>query len=915
MTHLITLLLFLATLGFAAAPWQVTNPEGNLKMTVYQRAGDSAVVRINYGRDNLAMDATMRIGFSEYKVESQSYYVVVPAYMKQKLTIWRKDDPGNRIELLIPSLEPKRLIEFNISEQTVNTAKGEGKGKWSLTTTPPGARFQVDGLPISGVTPVGEQEYNVQTYKVLLTKDRYKPTEVLVDVQKDVITAKTILLEPNWGDYEFTVNTSASIDISGKVFEFSPQAPLKLEGEANGLDARRHNYRVSAPGYLSIDDFIEAQAGEKRVIPIQLQFQQGRVDFVSIPDNSQVLVNGEVWGSTPFTRENIPAGTYQAQFLREGYAPRLATINVDRWQQEIKINLALTSGNLRIDAEPQSQVTLDGKLMSKGLLEFRNLDIKNHSLLVQHPDFEDWNGEISVFEENQFFSIPQKPKNATLWVEGNQIGAEVSIDGVVIGQTPLQGIPYPANKSSVSLRIAKPGFTVVDSLIVLGPNQQVHVQFALEDIEERNRREASYAQFEQTTPIELGIRQGSNGQWQIGFRQGNFVWRRGLHLMDDWQYFGETYVGIDTTGGRVDGIDLRITALEKRYGLQLKTLGSFLVARAGISALFAPTLHFDTDQNSTPNLSWKLDEGDNYDIYMNKGIAIDLLAVQAMLGINIHPAFGNIYAQVGLFGGILVPSSVNALLHSNLDTNALSSADKEEMQASLADARENMHPYFYPSLSLGMNFFISGDAQLFVSAEPYEEWYETMTASLQWGGFNGSYGWGWDVALGRFVYTEGGFGSGWTIDLLPMRWLENSFGMWLGKAGYALQSNWLFFNAELSASVGYGWTWDLPKSFAEEMYGLSQEDLVDSLSSKIGYSNPQNLKVEGTKYAEIRFGLSKRVLENWELFADLSTEFGSWNYLTKDQEENNGLDSKWAFTPPALAIGIKYSAVTKASED
>lgn len=915
MKSVFILIWFIVSYGFAAAPWQVTNPEGNLKMTVYQRAGDSAVVRINYGRDDLAMDATMRMGFSEYKAEAQSYYIVVPAYMKQKITIWRKDDPGNRIELQIPSLEPKRLIEFNISEQTVNSARGEGKGKWSLTTSPPGARFQVDGLPISGVTPVGEQEYNVQTYKVLLTKDRYKATEVLVDVQKDAVIAKTIQLEPNWGDYEFTVNTPATIDITGKSFEFSPQAPLKLEGEANGLDARRHNYRVYAPGFRTVEDFIEAQAGEKRTIPIQLQFQQGRVDFVSIPENSQVIVNGEVWGSTPFTRENIPAGTYQAQFLRDGYAPRFATVTVDRWQQEIKLNLALTSGNLRLEAEPMSQVTLDGSLMSKGLLEFKNLEIKNHTLLVQHPDYEDWKGDISVFEENQFFSVPQKPRDATLWVSGNQLGAEISINGVVIGQSPLQGLSYPASKSSVSLRIAKPGFTVLDTLLVLGPNQQVQVQFALEDIEERNRREASYARFEQTSPMELGIRQGSNGQWQVGFRQGNFVWRRGLHLMEELNLFSETYVGLDTTGGRLDGIDLRLTALEKRYGIQLKTPGSFLVARAGISALFAPTIHFDIDQNSVPNLNWKVSQGDNYDIYMNQGLAIDLLAAQAMLGINIHPAFGNLYAQVGLFGGLLIPGSVNAVLHSNLDTNALSSSDKEDMQSSLKEARENMHPYIYPSLSVGMNFFVSGWAQALFSAEPYEEWYESMTASLQWGGFNGSYGWGWDLALGRFIYTEGGFGSGWTVDLLPMRWLDKSFGMWLGKAGYALQSNWLFFNAELSASVGYGWTWDLPMSFAENMYGLNEADLADSLSSKIGYSNPQHLKVEGTKYAEIRLGFSKRILENWEIFADISSEFGSWNFLTEDKDEDNGLDSKWTFTPPALAMGIKYGAVTKASED
>jgi hypothetical protein len=916
-------ILFAVVLGTSAtqagAPWRVTNPEGDVKFTLYQKAQDSVTVRINYGRAGLKVDATMKVGGVEYKETSQAYYIIVPKYMKQKLVIWRKDDAGDKIELQIPSLEAKQLIEFNISEDVLNTEKKEGKGKWSLETTPTGAHFQFDGLPIEGTTPSGaSKDFNVQTYKVLITKDRYKPVEVLLDVQKDETISKTILLEPSWADVEFVTNIpEAQLTINEHTYTIGAKAPFRLFGESEGLMAQRYDYAVESPGSATIKGFIDLSPGEKRSVPINVNLEWGNLNFTSIPDACQVVVNGENWGTTPFLREKVPVGAYRASFQKEGYEPRQATFSVDRFFQDVKMNLALTSGNLHLVMEPGSKVTLDGQIQSAGQQDFSGLSVTAHKVEVTHPDYELWSGEISIFEEQQQFTVPQKAKPATLNVAGNISGATVMLDGVTLGVAPLQALSLAGSKASATLHVEKSGFTGYDTTITLYPNSKLNVQYFIEDMEERDARERQYTRYEDASPLELGLRTGPGGIIQYGVREGNFVWSRGLSVGSTSSTFSEYHASLNKLNDRIEAVDVRLNIYERGYGVHLKTPQSFLVAEAGVAAMLAPTVHFNLNDQATDSYTYKLSKQTDYSIYMKRGFSLDLLALKAMVGINLHPLL-SVYAGAGIYGGLLSASAVSSVLNPGLDTNSLSTLDREDMATNMKDARKNYHPYMYNSVSLGMNLFLDREILNTLSGEPIPEWWEAITASWLWGGYSGDYGMGWDLSLGKVDIQNLELGGlALTADIFPMRYNNHTYGLWLSKAGVAKHGKFLFLDAMASFSLGYGWNWDLPKTFAEELYGMTQTELQDSLLVKVGSYSTIKPKVKGTKYFEFKLGLSQRILDRIEFFGEVYTEYGNWTYYDASVDFSSGEELKrhYGWSPLAIAAGIKLMSVTAGSED
>lgn len=128
----------------AEARLQLVEPDGTFKTLVYKPGGDSAVVLILIKMESLEFQSTMALGSIKYD-PNRGYYIVVPSKMKQKLTVLNPMDPTDYVDISIPPLEPRQVIEFKISNSK-ESALLRGKGLLHINTVPQDAQIEFEGI-------------------------------------------------------------------------------------------------------------------------------------------------------------------------------------------------------------------------------------------------------------------------------------------------------------------------------------------------------------------------------------------------------------------------------------------------------------------------------------------------------------------------------------------------------------------------------------------------------------------------------------------------------------------------------------------------------------------------------------------------------------------------------------------------
>jgi len=300
-------LLFLVSLGFSA-DWKLEDPNGKSSLAVYQKADqEHATLLVRYSKPSLQFNCNMTCGEAEFKANLSSYFILLPANQKQRVKV---SGPLGNLELAVPAISARTAWEYTIVEVS---GKPIGKGNLTLQSIPSGVDFTVDGFDIQGVTPY-QRELNALEYSFLFRKDRYKPKQVSIAVQKDQMTSKIVEMEPAWADISFTAERADTyVEFLGRRFLVQPGEPLTFSGESNGLLEDRYTYRFGAPGAKEREDSFVAEAGQKRTLKLNVPIEWGVVIVNSNPTGALVIWDGKEVGFTPFTMENIPVGSHKLQ--------------------------------------------------------------------------------------------------------------------------------------------------------------------------------------------------------------------------------------------------------------------------------------------------------------------------------------------------------------------------------------------------------------------------------------------------------------------------------------------------------------------------------------------------------------------------------------------------------------------------
>ncbi len=440
----------------AEARLQLVEPDGTFKTLVYKPGGDSAVVLILIKMESLEFQSTMALGSIKYD-PNRGYYIVVPPKMKQKLTVLNPMDPTDYVDISIPPLEPRQVIEFKISNSK-ESALLRGKGLLHINTVPQDAQIEFEGFGRISQSPFADT-MNALEYRLFITKDRYKPTDVIVSVEKNKTTSKTISLQPAWADIFFTSDRNDGIlQLNGTSYKFSKDS-VAFVGEKYGLIEGRYEYVFQAPGSKSQTGFLMVDAGISRTIPLNSPLEYAEFHLNTKPQNIHVELDGIYQGKTPFTLKKIPSGKHRIK-MYSAYTDTISEIiSLDQYQNTLHRELEIIASDLQIDCPDGGKIVV-GKWKGDCPWEKR-IPLGDYKVRFSHPDYNKWKDQIHVTSIKELVQIPAQPLAIQIPYICNIKGAELFINKESQGFLQEEGIIQIDGSllgESISLEVVSRGY-------------------------------------------------------------------------------------------------------------------------------------------------------------------------------------------------------------------------------------------------------------------------------------------------------------------------------------------------------------------------------------------------------------------------------------------------------------------------
>ena len=275
-------------------------------------------------------------------------------------------------------------------------------------------------------------DYGKLNYAMPLTLEGWKTYEMVLMADKDDVAApKTISLNSNYVIINVTPK-DALINVDGK---------LCTNGKANLTVDEPHHLEVSHKLYHTYEMEIHASATEKLKYDVNLAPAFGWLKIDSKPESGAiVLIDGERKGMTPFTSDTLPSGEYEVKLMKDMYETGTFTVVVkDTQTQEIELPIKPTFSQVTVTTDSESDIFIDGEKKGKGKWQGRLLE-GTHILEARKISHRTTVVKLDVIvgkNESVVINNPV-PIYGALDIQSEPDEAEVYLDGVKIGETPLK---------------------------------------------------------------------------------------------------------------------------------------------------------------------------------------------------------------------------------------------------------------------------------------------------------------------------------------------------------------------------------------------------------------------------------------------------------------------------------------------
>ena len=218
-------------------------------------------------------------------------------------------------------------------------------GSMNITSEPAGAEVSILGKVI-GTTPRVTNPVPSAMYIVKYSMDGYEPAWLPVTVTPGrQVEAHVALVPENATVIIDSEPTGAHVQMNGKEIG---DTPVLLPDLALGS----YSASVQMTGYTRRDISWKVQNGRPILIKVPLMNNIGTLSLVSDPDSAEIEIDGQSYGSTPFS-DFLEQGQHRIRLTKNGYKPyeKIVTVNRDE-TTEVEARMETLPGSLSLDSIP-----------------------------------------------------------------------------------------------------------------------------------------------------------------------------------------------------------------------------------------------------------------------------------------------------------------------------------------------------------------------------------------------------------------------------------------------------------------------------------------------------------------------------------------------------------------------------------
>ena len=413
-------------------------------------------------------------GTIEVISEPSNADVYVDGYSVGKTPVKTKVDVGEHTVRISKDhyFEVEKKVKVNVNQVVEITQKLTPMGVLAVTSMPSGAQVYVNGI-YKGTTPV-EVHLSGGEYLIKVYKEGYGGMNKKITIQP--LTTKAV-------NFELKPVGSVGVESDPK------QAKVFLDGSYIGttplvipdLSFGDHEIVIMKDNYERWVKKIRIETPEKRYIHARLTPYSGSLRITSVPSVANVYINGEKVGITPFTKDDIPVGTYDVKVVKG---------EVGMWEQKVKIERNRTTeldlnltivGLLEIETIPveNASVYIDGIYKGNTPLKLSLLAGK-HRITIRHPDYSDWSQEIVLARgEIKKMKIDLRDMGS-LTILTDPVGSTIYIDGKNVGISPYIDPRMVVGKYDVL--ITRSGYNPVHRIVEVKKDQETKLNVSLEPL-------------------------------------------------------------------------------------------------------------------------------------------------------------------------------------------------------------------------------------------------------------------------------------------------------------------------------------------------------------------------------------------------------------------------------------------------
>lgn len=315
----------------------------------------------------------------------------------------------------------------------------------NVESQPPGATVYVDdpaSAPL-GTTPLRNVRIPRGRHTLIFKLAGHADATLAVDARRHRETFRAELRAQSVIEV-----TAAHEDTAG--------AAVRIDGQPVGnvphreiVEPGRHMVQVSREGFVTFTQWVELQGGQVLTLPVRLERERPRTGSLLVAadvNGAEVLLDGEVRGTTPTLIEDVPAGQHRVEVRAPGLEPRQETVLVEMGRRAtVTVRLrpeAPPSGSLVIAANVTGAVvTVDGEVRGRTPVTLTEIPVGEHIVEISAEGYQAAQRTVTVEEGTQralqieLTAAPRPP--GQIVVRSTTEGATVLVDGEERGVAPV----------------------------------------------------------------------------------------------------------------------------------------------------------------------------------------------------------------------------------------------------------------------------------------------------------------------------------------------------------------------------------------------------------------------------------------------------------------------------------------------